>query len=413
MSTQNIEITTLPNGVRVISETVTHVQSVSLGIWVAVGSRDEAAPVRGITHFIEHMLFKGTPSRTAHQIADEVESRGGNLNAFTDKEYTCYYAKALAEHTELVLDVLSDMVLHSSLEPDELARERNVVLEEIKRYEDAPDDTIHDIFLQTLWNSHPLGKPVIGTKKTVSGLERDHLSGYMTTHYTPDRIVVAAAGNVPHSELVEMVSARLGGLTGKRAPRKDTAPEASGQNKQVRKKTEQVHFCLGGTAYAQGNDDRYVLTVIDMVLGGNMSSRLFQEIREKRGLAYAIGTYSMSYLEGGCFAIYGGTSPQTYSQVVDLCRTEMHKVRTENLTHDEVSKAKTQVRGALVLGLESMSSRMMRMGKSMIYLGRVVPIEEILAKIVAVTHEDIDRVANTILDESKMTLAGIGPLGKA
>lgn len=409
MITENIEITTLPNGVRVVSETVPYVQSVSAGIWVGVGSRDEDRSVRGITHFIEHMLFKGTPTRDARQIADEIESRGGSLNAFTDKEYTCYHAKALAEHVDIVMDVLTDMLRHSLLDPTELRREKNVVLEEIKRYKDTPDDLIHDIFAQTLWKTHALGRPIIGTERTVASLEREHLTDYMAAHYTPDRIVVSAAGNVPHAEMVRLTEKYLGDLSGRSNGRRSTRPQSSGESRMVRKRTEQVHFCLGTTGFGQQDNDRYVLTILDMVLGGNMSSRLFQEIREKRGLAYAIGSYSVSYQESGVFVIYGGTSPATFGQVLDLTRAEIEKVKRENLTADEIAKAKTQIRGALVLGLENMSSRMMRMGKSLLYFGTVTPLEEIVQKINAVTRDDIARVSNALFGESHLTLAAVGP----
>jgi predicted Zn-dependent peptidase len=413
MQGENIEITALPNGVRVVSETVPYVQSVSIGIWVGVGERDEDRPVRGITHFIEHMLFKGTSKRDSRQIADEIESRGGSLNAFTDKEYTCYYAKALAEHASIVMDVLTDMLRNSALDPEELGREKGVVIEEIKRYKDTPEDIVHDLFAQTLWTTHPLGRPVIGTEKTVASLERENLVSYISTHYTPDRIVVACSGNLPHDELVRLAGQYLGDMKGTPYLRRHRQPHSSGQSKMLRKRTEQVHFCLGTQGYGQKHEDRYPLTIIDTVLGGNMSSRLFQEIREKRGLAYAIGSYSVSYMEGGLFAVYGGTSPDTFEQVLDLVRKEMENVRKHNLTSDEVSKSKTQIRGALVLGLESMSSRMMRMGKSMIYFGKVIPLTEIMDKINAVSHDDIDRVSNQLFDESRLTLAAVGPFSKS
>ncbi|MEP6757277.1 MAG: pitrilysin family protein [Chthonomonadales bacterium] len=413
MSSENIEISRLANGVRVVSETVTHVQSVSVGIWVGAGSRGEETSERGITHFIEHMLFKGTERRTARQIADEIESRGGSLNAFTDKEYTCYYAKALAEHVDIVMDVLSDMLRHSVLDPEELAREQNVVLEEIKRYKDTPDDTIHDIFLQTLWSSHPLGRPVIGVEKTVGAIRRQDIIDYMSSNYTPDRIVVSVSGAVPHALVVELAEKFLGSMSGAPKTFRSKAPISSGKSKHVRKKTEQVHFCYGSNAYPQLNDKRYALTLLDSVLGGNMSSRLFQEIREKRGLAYSIGSYNVAYREGGLFTIYGGTSPDTFEEVLDLTRTEISKVKRENVSEDEVSKAKNQIRGALILGLENMSSRMMRMGKNLLYFDRVIPISEIRTKIEAVTMDDLSNVAHHIFDESQMTLTSIGPTRKS
>lgn len=413
MMTEYIETTTLANGIRVVSETVPYVESVSIGIWVGVGERDEQKPVRGISHFIEHMLFKGTGTRTARQIADEIESRGGSLNAFTDKEYTCFYAKSLAEHASVVMDVLTDMLRHSALDPDELAREKGVVIEEIKRYKDTPEDLVHDLFAQTIWSSHPLGRPVIGTERTVASLERDHLLDYMATHYTPERTVVAAAGNVTHAEIVGLVQIHLGDMAGKPYVRKQPAPRSSGESKRVRKRTEQVHFCLGSQGYSQTDDDRYPLTIVDTVLGGNMSSRLFQEIREKRGLAYAIGSYTVSYQESGLFAVYGGTSLQTFEQVLDLVRKEIEDVRRNNVTEEELTKAKTQMRGAMVLGLESMSSRMMRMGRSLLYFDKVIPLDEIMAKINAVTHDDIARVAGQVCEESRLSLAAMGPFGNS
>ncbi len=410
---ENIEITTLANGIRVVSETVTHVQSVSIGIWVGVGSRDEERGVRGITHFIEHMLFKGTARRDARQIADEIESRGGSLNAFTDKEYTCYYAKALAEHADLVMDVLTDMLRHSALDAEELGREQNVVLEEIKRYDDTPDDIVHDIFAQTVWSTHPLGRPVIGTSKTVAALDRNNLIDYISTHYTPDRIVVSASGNMRHDEIVALAEKSLGDMTGSTYQRRPIRPPLpSGKDKRTRRRTEQVHFCYGAPAFGQHDDDRYVLAILDTVLGGNMSSRLFQEVREKRGLAYAIGSYSVAYDEGGLFTVYGGTSPDTFKQVLDITKTEIEKVKREGLTDDEITKSKTQIRGALVLGLENMSSRMMRMGKSLLYFDRVIPLNEIIHKINAVTHDDLARISNMLFDESKLTLAAVGPFRK-
>ncbi len=409
MKAENIELTTLPNGLRVVSETVPHVQSVSMGIWVGVGERDEEKGVLGISHFIEHMVFKGTPKRDARQIADEIESRGGSLNAFTDKEYTCYYARALAEHASVVMDVLTDMLRNSLFDPEEITREKGVVLEEIKKYRDTPEDIVHELFAQTLWRSHPLGRPVIGTARTVAALERDHLTRHIGSHYTPGRVVVSAAGNVTHAEIVGLATMYLGDMTGDAPPKKRKPPKFSGDSKLQKKRTEQVHFCLGTQAYSQLNEDRYALTILDTVLGGNMSSRLFQEIREKRGLAYAIGSYSASYVEGGLFTVYGGTSMQTFNQVVDLVRVEMDKVKRENISEDELTKAKTQMKGALVLGLENMSSRMMRMGKSLLYFDRVIPLDEIVAKIVAVGHDDIGRVANELFDESRLTLVAVGP----
>ncbi|HLJ54868.1 MAG TPA: pitrilysin family protein, partial [Chthonomonadaceae bacterium] len=408
--TENIELTTLPNGVRVVSENVPYVQSASVGIFVGVGSRDEEERVRGISHFIEHMLFKGTAKRTAREIADEVESRGGHLNAYTDKESTTYQARVLAEHTPLAIDILTDMLLASLYDPEEMEREKRVVIEEIKMYEDTPEEMVHELFEETLWQSHPLGKSIIGTEETVSGLSRDDLLAHIARRYRPDRIVVSGAGNLDHSELVELADRALGGLTGSAPARELRRPQPSGKSAgKERRDIEQTHFCFGNAGYSKHDPERFALSILNNVLGGNMSSRLFQEIREKRGLAYAIGSYGRSYQDGGHFCVYGGTSPDTYEQVLDLTRKEFAKVRAEGLSEDELTKAKTQVRGALVLGLENMNARMNRYGDSLLAYGRVIPISEILSEYEAVTHDKIAAVAAKALDDSALTVTTVGP----
>lgn len=411
---ENIDLTTLSNGVRIVSETVPHVRSASVGLWVGIGARDEEDPIRGISHFIEHMLFKGTKRRNARQIADEIESRGGHLNAFTGKEATCYETRVLAEDVPLAVDILTDMLRHSLLDPEEIDREKRVVLEEIKMYEDTPEELIHDVFEQTLWRAHPLGKSVIGTEKTVSGLSREAIVDYLGVRYRPDRIVVSAAGNLEHGELVALAEKTLGNLDGKAPERRLRRPKSSGKSKQLRRRDiEQVHFCLGASAYGKKEKERYSLSILNNVLGGNMSSRLFQEVREKRGLAYAIGSYGRSYLDGGYFCVYGGTSPATYPQVLDLTRTEFENVKKQGLTDDELTKAKQQIRGALVLGLESMSARMNRYGESLLSYGRVIPMTEVLREYEAVSHESIARVACHVLDDSALTLTAIGPFPRS
>lgn len=412
-STENIDLTLLPNGMRVVSETVPHVRSASFGLWVGAGSRDEEEPIQGISHFIEHMLFKGTTRRTARQIADEIESRGGHLNAFTDKETTCYNARVLADDLPLAVDVLTDMFRHSLFDPEEIEREKRVVLEEIKMYEDTPEELVHDLFEQTLWRSHPLGRPIIGSEKSVSALRREDIADYMTARYRPDRIVLAAAGNVEHGELVKLAQEALGDLDGSAPPRALRKPRGSSQCKQMRKRdAEQVHFVLGSPAYNKKDRERYSLSILSNVLGGNMSSRLFQEIRERRGLVYAIGTYARAYQDGGFFCAYGGTSPDTYQEVLDLTRIEFDKVLQAGITEDELIKAKRQVRGTLVLGLESMTARMSRYGEQLLSYGRVIPISEILEEYEAVSHETIARVAGRVLNAKEGTVTAIGPFAR-
>ncbi len=409
MYAEHVETTTLPNGLRIVTEHVPYVRSASIGVWIDVGGRHERADERGITHFIEHMLFKGTERRTAKDIASEIESVGGSLNAFTDKEYTCYYARALAEHAPLVLDVLSDMILNSTLDRDEFAREQNVVVEEIKRYEDTPDDIVHDLFARAVWHSHPLGRPIVGTVRSVSSLTVEGVRRFLATHYAPGRMVVAAAGNVTHRSIVRLVDKYMGRIPARPSPCHTRRPVSRGTHVRRSKRSEQVHFCIGGPTYAQTDDRRYPLTILDMVLGGNMSSRLFQEVREKRGLVYAIGSYTTAFRDCGLLTVYGGTSPGTLQEVLDVTHQEMERIRSNGLMPDEIERAKTQIRGALVIGLENMSSRMMRLGKSTLYHGRVIPLREIEAAVNGVTPDDILEVAQDTLDPERLSFAAIGP----
>ena len=399
----------LPNGIRILTETVPHVESVSVGIWVASGAYDESASHGGISHFIEHMLFKGTETRTARQIADEFDFIGGQLNAFTEKEYTCYFARVLAEHLPHAMDVLADMFLNSVLDPQEIGLEKNVVLEEIKRHEDTPDDLVHDLFAETVWNGHPLGNPILGDRQSIEKLTRDDMVEFIRTKYMPDGVVVAAAGNLVHEELVDKIASLFGGMKGAKTGFSRTAPVFSGGSVLADKSTEQVHFCIGTPGFSHLDLEKYTLVIIDATLGGGMSSRLFQEIREKRGLVYAIGSYSASYREGGLFAVYGGTSLRNIEEVLHLIRSEFANVLNSNITAEELTRAKNQIRGALVLGQESMSNRMIRMAKSELYFSRPVPLEEVIASVLKVTHDDIAQVASRIFGESTFAVVAVGP----
>lgn len=404
-----VHTTELENGLTIVTEEVPYVQSASLGIWYNTGSREEDERNNGISHFIEHMMFKGTKRRSALEIAQELDFVGGQLNAFTDKEYTCYFAKVLSEHVPVAVDVLSDMCINSVFDPDELGREQNVVLEEIKRYEDAPDELVHDLFVQNLFPDHPLGRPVIGTPETVSAINRESILEYMGRWYQPNRAYVVSAGNVRHEDLVSLFQNTLGAQAG-HSPDVDKAPLNGSKNEATyQRTTEQVHFCLGTRGPSQYDDDKYPLAVLDAAMGGGMSSRLFQEIREKRGLAYSVGSYPHSYAETGYYAIYAGTSPDTLDEVLDLCRTEARKVRADGLNDEEFQRAKNQIKGGLLLSLESMTSRMSRMAKSQIYFDRVIPIEEVVSKVEAVTLADISRVSEFALDVDKYALTLIGP----
>jgi predicted Zn-dependent peptidase len=407
--TITIQKTVLPNGIRVLTESAPYVESVSVGVWIGAGSRWESPKVYGISHFTEHMLFKGTERRSAKEIADEMDSLGAHLNAFTDKEYTCFYAKALKEHLNVAMDVLTDMTLHSVLDPVEIEREKNVVLEEIKRHEDTPDDLVHDVFAQNLWQRHPLGNPVIGTRKTVKSLTHERLRDYIAQEYAPNNMVISAAGNLEHENLVGIVEDMLGSWSGTRAAGAAVGVQPVKQIAYKRKRTEQVHFCVGVPGYAQPHEDKYTLAVIDSILGGGMSSRLFQEIREKRGLAYSIGSYSASYREAGLFVVYGGTSPGNFDETLGLIRKEFGDIVKNSATDAEIERSKNQIRGSLVLGQESMSNRMSRMAKSEMYFGRIIPLAEILASVMAVSRDSVSRVAHEMFSDSDFAMAAIGP----
>jgi len=406
------EIASQENGIRVVTEQVPYAQSVSLGIWVDSGARDETDENAGISHFLEHLLFKGTERRTALEIAEALDAVGGQLNAFTDKEYTCYYAKVLPEHTGLALDVLADMLQNSVLDPEEIDREKDVVLEEIKRHEDTPDELIHDLFLTTLWPGHPLGRSVIGRPEVIESLTRDQILAYLRQHYAPRRMVVAAAGNLRHEEIVRMVQEYLGGLAGEAEPRSPVAPAFTAGDTCLKRSTEQVHFCLGTRGYTQHEDDRYALGILDAAVGGGMSSRLFQEVREKRGLCYAIGSYTASYREAGMFAVYAGTSPKNADTVRSLVQEELIKVAKDGLGEEELQRAKNQIRGAVLLGLDSMSGRMTRLGKSVLYYNRVISPFEVVEKVERVTPDEIRRVAEAIFG-GDYAYAAVGPVARA
>ena len=408
----SVNKTILPNGVRILSERVPYVDSVSVGIWAQAGARDEDERRLGMSHLVEHMLFKGTDRRSARQIADEMDSLGGNLNAFTDKEFTCYYAKVLSEHLPRALDIISDMVLNSVFEQREIEREKNVVVEEIKRYQDTPEDRVHDLLAQILWKGHRLGNSVIGSTSVIQNVAREDLVAYLEEFYRPDALVISAAGDVDHAEFVDMVVAAFGSLRGSRPPRVITEADSSAEVNVMRKSTEQVHFCLGTKGYSQSRREKYALATIDSVLGGGMSSRLFQEIRENRGLAYAIGSYSASYQEGGLFAVYGGTSTKNVKLVLDLTQAECESIGRNSVTDEELQRAKNQIRGALVLGQESMSNRMSRLAKSEMYFGRIIRLDEIVTTIMRVSKDDVADVASQLFVDSKFALAAIGPFKK-
>ncbi len=403
--------TVLDTGITVLTESMDAVRSVALGVWFSVGSRDESPAEAGMSHFMEHMMFKGTPTRSAADISETFDRLGAELNAFTSKEYTCYYSRVIDQHLPTAIEVLADMVVNASLADEACVKEREVVLEEIARLEDTPEDRIFDLFARGLWPEHPIGLPILGNHNTVSAFDHETSIAFRQRHYLTGNCVVAAAGSVDHEALVEMVAAHLDLPRGPRSDRPAAESPKSGGIQLVEKSTEQAHICYGVSCLDARHPDRFTLAVLDNVLGGGMSSRLFQEIREKRGLAYAVCSFHALYQDTGQFTIYAGTRPDNAEQVVDLIQAEIDRVREEGIASEELSRAKESIKGRLVLGLESTRSRMSRLGKSAVTAGELLSVDEVVERIDAVGIEEVRRVASDVIGKERV-LAMIGPFAK-
>jgi predicted Zn-dependent peptidase len=404
----SVQVSTLANGLRVVSETMERVETVSVGVWVGVGTRNEAPEVNGLAHFLEHMAFKGTGRRSARDIAEEIEAVGGHLNAYTSRENTAYYAKVLKEDAALAVDVLADILQNSTFEEDELARERDVVLQEIGQSNDTPDDIIFDHFQTTAYPSQPIGRPVLGSAEIVRSLSRPMLFDYVAEKYQAPSMVLSAAGRIEHAALVELAEANFAGL-----PAGDSASPvpASYQGGDYResKELEQVHLLLGFPGLPYGDDDYYALGVYSTLLGGGMSSRLFQEVREKRGLVYSIYSFSSSYRDGGLFGIYAGTGETKVAELVPVVCGEVRAV-AEAVSDEEVRRARAQMKAGLLMSLESTGSRAEQLAQQLLIFGRPIPADEVIAKIDAVDAEAVQRVGARVAAGS-VTCAALGPIG--
>jgi predicted Zn-dependent peptidase len=405
--------TVLPSGLTVLTEAMPAVRSASVGVWADVGSSVESHDKRGVSHIVEHMLFKGTTRRTARQIAETMDGVGGNLNAFTDKESTCYYAKVIDRHLPLATNVLADMFLHSTFDSEDLGKEQKVILEEIKMYDDSPDELIHDLFLQTMWNGSNLGEPTIGFVDTIAAITPDDLRTHMKNHYAPNSVVVAAAGNVDHDRFAELVSAEFAEFEGACALPVPETPSPTPGRLIRHKDSEQAYVVLGTQGLAARDERRYALSILDTVLGGGMSSRLFQEIREKRGMVYTVYSFQAAYRAAGLFGVYAGTSRENVSACVDLIVEQLGLLRDELVDGAELQLAKEHIKGNLTLSLESTSSRMIRLGRNEFTLGRYVAPEEIEERIDAVTADDVRALARELLAEEKLGLCIIGPVDES
>jgi predicted Zn-dependent peptidase len=400
---------TLDNGATVVSERMSEVRSVSVGFWFDVGSRDEPDLLAGTSHFLEHLLFKGTPTRTAKNIADAFDAVGGDVNAFTSKEYTCYYARVLDDDLPMSLDVLSDMILASTLEPGELESERRVILEEIAMHEDAPDELVHDLFYRSMWTGHPLGRPVLGFNDTISRVARDEVAEYWEQRYAPNNLVVAGAGSLTHDELVDCVERLFTGREGRKTLRNGPAPTSHLGIDVHRRPTEQAHMVFGAEGLPRSDDDRHALAVLDTVIGGGMSSRLFQEIREKRGLAYSVYSYRSLFADTGSFVVYAGTTPQNAQTVMDIIRDEVDSVVRDGISESELERAKGHLRGSLVLSSEDPGSRMNRLGRQQLTTGEILSLDELIKRFDALTLEDVTRVAKRVLGKGIFRVTVVGP----
>ena len=387
---------------------MTQVRSVSIGVWLTRGSRHETAERGGIAHFVEHMLFKGTTSRSAEDIAQAIDSIGGQLDAFTAKEYASYYIKVLDEHLPLAIDILSDIVRNPAFTPEDIEREKKVVVEEIKMVEDTPDDLVHELFTQGFWENHALGRPILGTRDTVESFDSDLLRSYFRDAYTAKNLIVSAVGNIEHGRVRDLVEERFGSLVQIGEPFDQQAPRVVPKTLIRNKELEQSHLCVGVDSYPQKHDDRYSSYVLNTLLGGSMSSRLFQNIREKRGLAYAVFSGLSAYRDAGSFTVYAGCSNDAVGQVIDLVVEELRTVKKTPVPDAELQRSKDHLKGSLMLSLESTSSRMSHLARQEIYFDRQFGLDETLAGIEKVTAADVQRVAADLFKNGSLAATVLG-----
>ncbi|UCE82859.1 MAG: insulinase family protein [Deltaproteobacteria bacterium] len=400
--------TILDNGMRVVTERISHLHSVSMGIWLNVGSRDEAESESGLTHFIEHMLFKGTKKRSALEIAKQLDAVGGMSNAFTSKENTCFHAKVLDAHLPLVVDILADIFLHSVFDHQEVEREREVILQEINMVEDTPDEYVHVLFNQAFWDGNPLARPIFGNAQTVQSFTREIILGYLNRGYHPDRIVLSAAGNVDHQEFLELVDPAFRNVKRHSHDLNRTPPTIVPGVELYPRDLEQIHLCLGTRGTSLVEDERYCCSILNVILGGSMSSRLFQEVRERRGLAYSIYSFLSSHTDSGMMGIYGAVRPDNIKETRAVIRHELRSLKQEPISDVELRAAKEHIKGGIYLAAENTDNRMSRLAKNEMIFGRFVTYEEIEAGLEKVTSEDVQALAQEIFRPEVMSSVLLG-----
>ena len=404
--------TSLGGGLRVVTEPMPSLRSVAVGLWIGTGGIDEPGPILGASHFLEHLGFKGTPRRTAHEIASAVESVGGDMNAFTAHELTCFYVRMPDEYLELALDILTDVVWSPSLRVEDVDQERGVILEELRMRDDQPDDVVHEQFMEAVFDGHPLGRAVIGTESTIGAMTRDDIAGYHAQHYLPSNTVLSVAGNAEHDRVLHLIADRVpeGGAT--RPPRAPSGLEPVRRLAVTNRPSEQAHVVLGHRSFRRDDPDRYALAVLNQALGGGMASRLFQEVREERGLAYSVYSFRAAYEDTGAVAVYVGTGPEKVHETLDVVQGVLDGIVAEGLPDDEVAAAKGHLRGATALSLESSSSRMHRNGRAELVEGEIPTLDELQARVDAVTPDDVRRVAGRMF-EGPQVLSVVGPFDEA
>jgi predicted Zn-dependent peptidase len=408
---RDIQKHVLSNGLVVITETMQHVRSVSVGVWIRNGSRREAPPENGLAHFIEHMVFKGTERRSAEAIAREMDSIGGMLDAFTSKEQICFNAKVLDEHLPIAFDIIADLVLRPKFDSEDIRKERQVVLEEIKMDLDNPEYLLHEIFTSGFWPDHSLGRPILGTPETVANFNRETLRARFQDWFAPDRLVITAAGNVTHDRVLELVEREFGALQPAGPQENHAVPVTRAPiHLEAKRDLEQVHLCLGVPSLPMAHERRFAIAVLNNLLGGGMSSRLFQNIREKQGLAYAVFSELTPYSDAGMFTVYAGTAQETVGQVLDLTLKEFADLKESPVSEEELLRAKNHLKGSLMLSLESTSSRMSNLARQELYFGRFYSMDEILASIQSVTREELQSLAREFLRSDQIAVTVLGPL---
>jgi predicted Zn-dependent peptidase len=407
---QGIELSTLGDGLRVVTETVPGVRSVALGMWVRTGSRDEDERQAGVSHFLEHLLFKGTERHSAIELSELWDGLGASTNAATSKESTHLHARFLDEHTEEAFDLMGEMLLAPALPPEEIDSERAVVLEEIAMYEDEPSDRVHDVLAEAIHGDHPLGRRVLGRAEVIASIPVPDIAGYHDGRYIAPNIVVGAAGHVEHERIVELATQRLAAASGGTPVSVNGAEHEAGPRLLFYPKdTEQYHVCFGGPGIARADDRRYALAILDSIFGGSVSSRLFREVREKRGLAYAVGSYTDQYIDSGVVAMYVGTRADNVAEACEIIGRELVRLSAEGVTDDELARAKEHVKGRMVLGLEATASRMARIARGILFDVPLLSLDEMLAEVDSVTSDDVAELARTFYDPTRLAAACVGP----